>query len=104
VPAPRASVVVPTRDRPALLESCLRALAASTVAAQLQVIVVDDGSTPPVEAIVGPASLRVAIVRAGGVGPAQARNAGIARARAPIVLFTDDDTVAAAGWAEAARR
>jgi len=102
VPAPRASVVVPTRDRPALLESCLRALAASTVAAQLQVIVVDDGSTPPVEAIVGPASLRVAIVRAGGVGPAQARNAGIARARAPIVLFTDDDTVAAAGWAEAA--
>lgn len=102
VRAPRASVVVPTRDRRALLDACLRALAASTVASQLEVIVVDDGSTPPVDEVIGPAGLAVAIVRSGGVGPAQARNAGIARARAPIVLFTDDDTVAAAGWAEAA--
>jgi glycosyltransferase involved in cell wall biosynthesis len=99
---PLASVVVPTRDRPASLGRCLAALAAQTVSDDLEVIVVDDGSTEP-EAIVD--ALRehefVRLIRLDHGGPAAARNAGARGARGKCICFTDDDCEPTAGWAEA---
>lgn len=95
------TVVVPTRDRAALLERCLaRVLAACDAAGHTcEVVVVDDGSTVPVAA---PTDPRVRVVRTEGVGPSRARNLGIAAARGSVVAFTDDDVEVDVGWLAAA--
>jgi GT2 family glycosyltransferase len=75
------SVVVPTCGRPDLLERCLAALERQTLArSEYEIIVADD------------TALRS--------GPAAARNRGWREAQAPVVAFTDDDTVPDAGWLE----
>jgi glycosyltransferase involved in cell wall biosynthesis len=97
---PSVSVVVPTRDRPFALEACLAALDAQTIAEQLEVVVVDDGSVDrhTVAAVVARhASAR--LIRKNRQGPAAARNAGARAARADVLCFTDDDCVPEAEWA-----
>ena len=84
-PGAVASVVVPTRDRPADLEALLGALARS--AAPFKVIVVDDGSEPAIGARALDGLAAGSLVRRQG-GGAPARNA---RRRARRYLFTDDD-------------
>jgi GT2 family glycosyltransferase len=75
---PRVSVVVPTRGRPELLQKCVAALEAQTIA--VEIVVVEDPD---------------------GRGPAWARNEGVRRAQGEVVCFTDDDCAPSAGWAEA---
>lgn len=99
--APRLSVVVPTRDRPERLAACLAALERQTEP-RLEIVVVDDASRDAravAEAVAG--APRARLVRAGGRGPAAARNAGVRDARAPLVCFTDDDCEPVPGWAAA---
>jgi glycosyltransferase involved in cell wall biosynthesis len=72
------------------------------MATEVEVIVIDDGSDIPLDHHVAPPQLNVTFVRLNGVGPGAARNAGIAHARAPVVLFTDDDTVPCVDWIESA--
>jgi GT2 family glycosyltransferase len=75
------SVVVPTCGRPEFLRRCVAALEEQTLAPDaFEIIVVDDT-----------ASRR---------GPAAARNIGWRRAQAPVVAFTDDDTVPDRHWLE----
>lgn len=87
------SVVVPTRDRPQALARCLVALARQD-AAELEIVVVDDSESATASA---PGAR---IVRAGGLGPAAARNLGVRAARGAVVCFTDDDCVPAPDWAQ----
>lgn len=84
------TVVVPTRDRPEQLDRCLSALA------PLNVIVVDDASRDR-SAIAKVASRHGATVHilVDNVGPAGARNAGLARVSTPYVAFVDSDVEAA---------
>jgi glycosyltransferase involved in cell wall biosynthesis len=94
----RASIVVPTRGRPAQLRGCLEALAAQEPSGAFEIVVVDDGSPDP-GSIAAAADLpATTVVRLRGRGPAAARNAGVAASRAPVVCFTDDDCEAAPGW------
>src|SRR5439155_24605723 len=79
---------------------CLVALEAQATSRSYEVIVIDDGSSPPV-AIPG-ALPRVRCVRSQGVGPAAARNTGIHLAAGETVMFTDDDTIPSRHWIEAA--
>jgi GT2 family glycosyltransferase len=73
------SVVVPTCGRAELLRRCVVALEAQSLpAASYEIIVVDDTLTRR--------------------GPAATRNIGWRRASAPIVAFTDDDTVPDRDW------
>lgn len=106
LPRPRLSVVIPTYARPDLLERCLDAVMAQTLPApDYEVIVCDDGPSEKVADLVlrksaeaphGPA-LRYCAVHA-TQGPAGARNAGWRMAAAPLIAFTDDDTVPARDW------
>lgn len=98
---PLISVVVPTRDRPAALESCLAALAAQTAADRLEVVVVDDGSLAAAEvAAIASAHRLVRLLVLPGLGPAAARNAGATAALGEIICFTDDDCVPEPDWVE----
>jgi glycosyltransferase involved in cell wall biosynthesis len=101
--SPAVSVVIPTRDRPRLLGLCLDAIATSVAEStrRVEVIVVDDGSDPPLRREGPLTSLDLVLLRLGGGGPAAARNAGLLKARGEIVLFTDDDTLPEPGWIEA---
>lgn len=95
------TVVIPTRDRPSALAACLEAISQQTIAEELDVVVVDDGSHDEagVAAIVeGRPGVR--LVRTAAAGPSTARNAGAAAARGQLILFTDDDCRPAADWAE----
>jgi glycosyltransferase involved in cell wall biosynthesis len=84
------SVVVPTRDRPRLVACTLRSVLAQRDV-ELEVIVVDDGSSPPLATVEDP---RVRLVRhTTSRGVSAARNAGIAVASGEWVAFCDDDDV-----------
>ena len=69
--------------------------------ALLEVVVVDDGSEPPLElpALPVSAALEVKLVRQArrGFGLARARNAGARAAAHPILVFLDGDVIAEAG-------
>lgn len=101
---PRVSVVVPTWQRPDLLDRCLAALDAQTLdAGAYEVLVVDDAAAPAtrrqVEAFAARARPAVRYLAVSGRhGPAVARNVGWRAARGAIVAFTDDDTVADPRW------
>jgi glycosyltransferase involved in cell wall biosynthesis len=83
-------VIVPTRDRPALLRDALASVAAQTVD-DFEVIVVDDAGEQPVEI---PDDPRFRVVRRTEPGgPSGARNTGLEHATGRIVTFLDDDDV-----------
>jgi cellulose synthase/poly-beta-1,6-N-acetylglucosamine synthase-like glycosyltransferase len=88
------TVVVPTRDRPAALAECLRALG------EVDVVVVDDASADgdAVAAVVERAR-RARLLVGTGEGPAAARNRGVAEVTSDVVCFTDDDCRPRPGWA-----
>lgn len=97
--APQISVVVCTYNRTKLLPASLTGLMLQTIRDQIQVIVVDDGSTQDTASVVD--EYDVEFVALGtNQGLSAARNAGVTRARAPIVAFTDDDVVVPPHWCE----
>lgn len=86
------SVIVPTKDRPQLLEKALHSVLGQTYR-NFEVIVVDDGSSPPVvleAALVTDGRIRVLRMEVSR-GPSAARNAGIEAARGAMITFLDDD-------------
>jgi GT2 family glycosyltransferase len=101
------SVVVPTCGRLDLLDRCLDALTRQSLSGpRYEIIIVDDEPNHNTLHLVagwrartldrGP---RLVYVSNGGPhGPAAARNRGWQVAQAPIVAFTDDDTVPAPDW------
>ena len=105
---PRVSVVVPTHQRPELLRRCLRALLQQSIGPQAyEIVVVDDGRQDAVRALVRalvheqaqrPDAPALRYLRPHGHGPASARNVGWRAARAPLIAFTDDDTIAHPDW------
>jgi glycosyltransferase involved in cell wall biosynthesis len=89
---PLVSVVIPTRDRLAIVVEAIRSAVRQTYVHQ-EIVVVDDGSIPPLDL---PAELaadpRVRTVRLNTpAGAAEARNAGVRASRGTLVAFLDDD-------------
>ena len=88
---PRArllSVVIPTKDRQASLERCLRSVRQQTIGG-VEIVVVDDGSKVPVGDLGASARcIRHEINR----GACAARNTGFQNSRGRYVAFFDDDT------------
>jgi glycosyltransferase involved in cell wall biosynthesis len=93
-PIPDVSVVIPTRNRRALVARAL-ATALGQRGVDVEVTVVDEGSSDDTAAFVSAlADPRVTLVRHEmPKGVSEARNVGLSRARAPWVAFLDDDDV-----------
>jgi GT2 family glycosyltransferase len=98
---PFISVVIPTCHRPRQLADCLRALAEADYPRDcFEVIVVDDGGGIPLEETLAPfrGALELSLLQRGREGPSRARNAGAARAKGDLLVFTGDDCVPGADW------
>jgi glycosyltransferase involved in cell wall biosynthesis len=91
------SVVICSLNGAAGVDRCLHALAAQKDV-NLQVIVVDDGSTDDTSVTAGEHGVTV-IRHEVNRGLAAARNTGIAAATAPVVAFLDDDCEPEPEWA-----
>jgi GT2 family glycosyltransferase len=95
------SVIIPTYNRPNALRACLLALDHSDCSkADFEVLVVDDGSQPPLQELFADfvCDLQLRWHRVSNRGPAAARNAGAALARSRFLAFIDDDCLATPGW------
>jgi GT2 family glycosyltransferase len=96
--APLVSVVMPTYNRVDQLRAALQGLAGQRgLDEPLEVIVVSDGSTDGTDEFLSSAAVPVPLVALNqpNAGPAAARNRGLDAAHGQLVLFVDDDTVAA---------
>jgi glycosyltransferase involved in cell wall biosynthesis len=92
---PAISVIVPTVRRGQALARCLAALEAQTLpASAFEVFVVDDSPDEP-GALPPHGRLVLHLHRTGGRGAAVARNEGALLARGELLLFLDDDLIAA---------
>lgn len=95
---PRVSVVVPVRDRRAMLTDLLDALDAQTFT-DVEVVVVDDGSSDGSAEVAEARGVRV--LRGDGEGAVAARQLGVKAARGEILAFTDSDCIPEPAWLEA---
>ncbi len=86
---PLASIVIPTRDRLDYLAEAVESALAQTVG-EIEVIVVDDGSSVPISASAYDGRVRV-IRHEHPRGVSAARNAGLWAATGEHVCFLDDD-------------
>ena len=98
-------VVVASHGRPEPLRRCLHALLVQSFDAEaFEIVVVDDGHDEETRTLVEAlgAHTRAPVLRylraSAGRGPAVARNAGWRAAWAPLIAFTDDDSLPAPDW------
>ena len=98
---PPASIVIPTRARPAYLEVALASIVPEADGAGAEVLVIDDAGPSPVT--------RALVERLGAryephpspLGLNVARNTGVERSTGELVVFVDDDVRVRRGWLEA---
>jgi glycosyltransferase involved in cell wall biosynthesis len=102
----RFSIIVPTRNRAALLDRCLTAISELEYAkTDFEVLVVDDGSEQSlVDLATRHPSLTLQLFRTEGVGPASARNMALRAAGGDYAVFTDDDCRPSPHWLQAFER
>jgi glycosyltransferase involved in cell wall biosynthesis len=90
---PLVSVVVPTHNRASLLARTVRSIARQNLF-ELEIIVVDDGSSDASAVTACSVDARVRVIRhAHALGVSAARNRGVAEARGQWIAFCDDDDV-----------
>jgi glycosyltransferase involved in cell wall biosynthesis len=99
--APYISIVVPTYNRPQALARCLGSIASLDYSSdRFEVIVVDDGSSYPLQEIISEfsGSFQIHYLAQDNLGPATARNAGAHLAQGEFLAFVDDDCVLSPRW------
>jgi glycosyltransferase involved in cell wall biosynthesis len=96
----RVSVVIPARNAEAMIGRTVAAVVSQELNGGFEVVVVDDGSTDATAKTARAAGARV-VSNPTPLGPADARNAGVAASSAPLIAFTDADCVPAPGWLRA---
>ena len=109
MPEPAIAVVVPARDRPVRLRWLLNALEEQTLdCARFEVLVAHDSFSHEVDRVLqthplaARGVLRSVRFAPGSVRPGANRNAGWQNARAPLVMFTDDDCRPSRDWLQRA--
>src|SRR5262245_63404515 len=92
---PKVSVIIPTKNRSALLAGAIERIESQTVPReQYEVIVIDNDSTDDTRQVLEQKARRYSNLKyglQGKPGPAATRNAGLRLANAEVVLFVDDD-------------
>jgi cellulose synthase/poly-beta-1,6-N-acetylglucosamine synthase-like glycosyltransferase len=95
-----ASIIIPVYNEAQTLGDCLASLARQTAHRQdLEIIVVDDGSTDNTPDVVR-SFPGVRLLTQRRQGPAAARNRGAREATGEIILFTDGDCIPLDNWLE----
>ena len=105
-PDPAISVIVSTRNRAQCLPEVLGTLAAQECSAPFEVIVIDNGSTDGTSALLEEWCRRDTRFRTAHEprpGLSRGKNAGVRMARAPLLVFTDDDMRVDPRWLESYR-
>lgn len=89
---PRLSVIMPAYNCAAYIEASLASIFSQGVE-DIEVVVVDDGSTDGTAEIAAVFDARVRVLRNAHGGPAAARNLAVAHARSDLLAFLDADDV-----------
>lgn len=98
---PRVSFIIPVRNDAARLEACLRSIRRNTQApGQIEIVVVDNGSTDGSSRVASAFGAKVVPVEVGRVS--DLRNRGARHATADVLAFVDADHEIVAGWIYAA--
>jgi glycosyltransferase involved in cell wall biosynthesis len=90
---PLVSVIIPTYNRAHTIGRAIRGVQEQTYG-NLEIVVVDDGSTDDTQSILAEFGNEIRIVRQVNQGPAAARNRGIQESGGEIIAFQDSDD----GW------
>jgi GT2 family glycosyltransferase len=97
IEAKTASIIIPTFNGGSRIGNCLDSLMKQTTGRDVEILVVNDGSTDHTANVVsGYSSVR--LIAQANAGPASARNRGALEAKGKILLFTDDDCVPMPDW------
>lgn len=96
------SVVIPVRNGARWIADVIGAIAAQADGHEMEVIVVDDGSTDATAGRLarfqGHDAVRVRVLQGGGRGAAAALNLGIRAARFPLICQIDQDVTVGSDW------
>lgn len=84
------SVIIPTYNRADIVAKSIESALGQTYR-DLELIVVDDGSTDATQSVLENFSDRIIVIRQANAGPSAARNRGVAEAKGGIVAFLDSD-------------
>lgn len=87
---PRVSIVIPTHNRSGIVRRAIDSVLAQTFT-DLEILVVDDGSTDDTRAALAGYPERVRYIHQENGGPASARNHGMRLARGQYIGFLDSD-------------
>lgn len=88
------SVILPTRNRSSILPAAIEALDRASRGHDVEILVIDNGSTDDTRRIVAglsPISASLTYLEEPVAGVCRAKNVGVRRARGEILVFTDDD-------------
>ncbi len=97
--SPALSIVIPSHNRPDLLQACLASVVRHAPA-DVEMIVVDDASPDQAAGRVADSFPGIRVIRLRHRrGFCSAANAGLRAAQGPVVELLNDDTEVAAGWA-----
>lgn len=100
---PHATVIIPTRNRATYLDLTLASYVAERSAARFEVVVVDDGGEDETPAVVEKYVGRLSLTfeRCVHRGRSAARNVALRLAKGGVIIFSDDDRLAGAGFIDA---
>lgn len=89
---PGVSIVIPTYNYGCYLRAAVESALSQTYS-NVEVVVVDDGSTDDTVEVLAPYQGRISYFYQANAGLSAARNTGIARATHPFIVFLDSDDV-----------
>jgi len=92
-----ASIIIPTFNSALRIGNCLDALLQHTQGRDVEILVVNDGSTDDTADVVRRYPT-VRLMNQANAGPAAARNRGAMECSGQVLVFTDDDCIATPGW------
>jgi len=92
------SIIIPVRDGESTVEKCLLSIKGLNYPKEkMEVIVIDDGSRDRTPEILKKIN-DIIVIRTSGIGPSNARNIGIKKAKGNFIAFTDADCMVDKDW------